>query len=183
MLIALAIQTCIEMRSVHSLLNTSHKFCPIYLSCFVENQSRSFHANVSFSRKRNNVCSDLFSLRFLVWRFFWSIYQLFIHACVTRSHSLVPRRQIYISHMLTFFQNYEKQFQMAESGVEDLEEKGTKATEDTRVSSSEADEIKSDIKALQVRWSSLRTRTEVQRNRLESQNSEQFNIYFIFTVS
>ena len=60
---------------------------------------------------------------------------------------------------------YEKRFQTVQSAVEECRENGGKALNDSRVSSIEAEEIQSDLKALQIRWSTVQTRTELQRKR------------------
>ena len=52
--------------------------------------------------------------------------------------------------------------------MEDLNKSGTEATNDPIVQLFEAEEIRSDLKALDARWSNLMDRTEKQRNRFAS---------------
>ena len=58
-------------------------------------------------------------------------------------------------------------FQAVESDVDTLSEEGMKVVNDTTVQSFEAEEIRSDLKALDVRWSTVKTKTEKQRNRFD----------------
>lgn len=58
-------------------------------------------------------------------------------------------------------------FQAVESNVDNLSEEGIKISNDPTVRSFESEEIRSDLKALDVRWSTIRTKTEKQRNRFD----------------
>ena len=66
-------------------------------------------------------------------------------------------------------------FQAVESNVDKLNDKGTKVASDPTVQSFEAEEIRSDLKALDVRWSSIRTKTVNQRNRFDCIVTHSFN--------
>ncbi|XP_028414134.1 dystrophin-like isoform X2 [Dendronephthya gigantea] len=64
------------------------------------------------------------------------------------------------------WQNYEGEFQAVKSQVETLNKSGTKATNDPSVQLLEAEEIRSDLKALDSRWSDLMDRTGKQQKRV-----------------